>query len=221
MGRIVLVGLALALPAALAAAGEVPEAVVALEVLAPPAPGRVPEAAPLRFVLMPDYTVFVGGSSDVASARLDKDDVKELDKLVSKVRKLPGLGSSVTLSAAGKRYRLTLKKGPIIQASGDAAQAPSQLRPLADLLQMLEGFDHPSLRPYRPQQFALLVQTATLAGGCRLWVFGAPPGGGSVARSVTAEVASDWPTGATPASVCSGDKTYVVALHPLLPGERP
>jgi hypothetical protein len=221
MQRAFRAGVALSLLAVTAAAGEIPEAIVALEVAAPPTPGRAPEAAPLRFALLPDYTVYVGGSSELSSARLDKDDFKDIEKQISRVRKLPGLGSSATFSPGGRHYRLILKKGPTILASGDPAQAPAQFRPLAELLQMLEGFDHPALRPYRPQQFALLVQTATLAGGCRLWTFGAPPGTGSVTRSVTAEAASDWPTGATPASVCSGDKTYVVALRPLVPGERP
>ena len=32
---------------------------------------------------------------------------------------------------------------------------------------------------------------------------------------------ASWPTGAAPASVCVGDKTYVVTLRPLLPGETP
>ena len=39
--------------------------------------------------------------------------------------------------------------------------------------------------------------------------------------TVPASAAENWPTGATPASVCADDKTYVVALRPLLPGERP
>jgi hypothetical protein len=38
---------------------------------------------------------------------------------------------------------------------------------------------------------------------------------------VPAESVTGWPTGATPAQVCSGDKTYVVTLRPLVPGERP
>ena len=38
---------------------------------------------------------------------------------------------------------------------------------------------------------------------------------------VPAKQADGWPTGATPASVCSGDKQYVVTLRPLLPGELP
>jgi hypothetical protein len=36
-----------------------------------------------------------------------------------------------------------------------------------------------------------------------------------------AAAATGWPTGATPAQVCSGDKTYVVTFRPLVPGEKP
>ena len=40
-------------------------------------------------------------------------------------------------------------------------------------------------------------------------------------RLVTPAEAAAWPTGAMPASVCSGDRRYVVTLRPLLPGEQP
>ena len=39
--------------------------------------------------------------------------------------------------------------------------------------------------------------------------------------AVAAADAIGWPTGALPASVCAGDKRFVVTLRPLLPGERP
>jgi hypothetical protein len=40
-------------------------------------------------------------------------------------------------------------------------------------------------------------------------------------RILTAADFATWPTGAAPASVCAGDKSYVVTLRPLLPGEKP
>src|SRR6266852_5837753 len=86
--------LLLSLPLSLGAA-TIPEAAVFLEVQSPGAPGFVPEAAPPRFVLMEDGTVFVGGTSHVATGQLDKGEMKEIDKDVSRVRKLPGLGSAV------------------------------------------------------------------------------------------------------------------------------
>ncbi len=224
MERVLLGAAALALAVAAspgAGAGEIPEAAIVLEVLPPPAPGFVPEAAPPRFVLLDDGTVFVGGTSDVVSAKLDKDVTKGIEKQVSRVRKLPGLGSSVTLGPGTKRYRLTLKKGPTILAAGDTGQATAAFRPLAELLVSLEGFDHASLRPYRASQYALHLQQGRLPGGCRPWTFGAPPAAGSGPRIVPADAASDWPVGATAGSACAGDATWIVALRPLLPGERP
>jgi hypothetical protein len=41
------------------------------------------------------------------------------------------------------------------------------------------------------------------------------------AQAVPAADFASWPTGAAPASVCAGDKKYVVTLRPLLPGEKP
>lgn len=219
--RALLAGLLAAL-AVFAAAGPIPGAVAVLEVLLPPLPGQIAEAAPPRFVLMEDGTVFVGGTSRVAAGRLDKGEAKEIEKQVSRVRKLPGLGSSVALGPGTKRYRLVLRKGLEIEATGDPSRAPAQLRPLASLLETLESFDHPSLRPYRPSHYALAARQAPILGGCRAWGFAASPMDVlSASRTIPGEAAVDWPTGAEAASVCVGDKTLLVTLRPLLPGERP
>ena len=205
-----------------ATSGVVPEAAVLLEVAQEPAPGLVPDAAPARFVLMEDGAVFVGGTSHLAQGRMEKSEAKEIDKLVSRVRRLPGLGSSVSLGPGPKRHRLVLKKGPEIVATGDPTLAPAPLKPLADLLAALESFDHPSLRPYRPAQYALSVRPAPVVGGCRSWSPALPPLDVAAGpRVVSADLVTDWPKGATAASVCAGDKTYIVALRPLVPGERP
>ena len=106
--------------------------------------------------------------------------------------------------------------------NGDPAAAPPALRPLAALLRELSEFHHGSLRPYEPASFLLSAAEAPLLGGCRPWprhrrwrrLFAGP-------RVVAAKGADEWPTGALPASVCEGDRRYVVTLRPLLPGERP
>jgi hypothetical protein len=219
--KLLLVLLALA-PAA--RAGDVPGAVVVLDVVGP-SPGGAAGANPPRFVLLEDGQVFVGGTQKLAAGRLEREEVKELEKRIARVRKLPGLGPQVSFGASTSgRYHLRLGKGqPLdILATGDPASAPSSLRPLASLVQDLAAFEHESLRPYEPAAYALLAQEGTLAGGCRSWGFTVPLSEALAGpRSVSAAAASDWPTGGAPAAVCAGDKRYVVTLRPLLPGERP
>ena len=79
------------LPAASALAGDVPKAVALLEVTAPLLPGQVPEAAPVRFVLMETGQVFVGGTSEVAVGQLSSSEQKSLEKRLGDLRKLSGI----------------------------------------------------------------------------------------------------------------------------------
>lgn len=214
-------GLAL-LPAA--AGTDVPGAIVVLEAVEPGLPGSVPEAAPIRFALLEDGQLYVGGSSGLDAGRLGSDEVKAIEKRISQVRKLPGLGASVKLGPENKRYRLSIRKGrPLdITATGDTASAPANLRLLASLLADLASFSHASLRPYRPAAYAVAVRERSLVGGCREWTLPMPLADALAApRTVAPEAVADWPKGAAPASVCMRDKRFVVTLRPLLPGERP
>jgi len=219
---LVVAAIALALPAA---AGEVQDALVVLEAMMPPAPGYFPAAAPYRFLLREDGEVFVGGTSRVAAGRLSKEEVKAFEDRLALVRKLPGLGSSVSFGEpAAQRFRLQMTKGkPLdVVVTGNPGGAPPALQPLAALVKDLAGFSHPSLRPYEPTHYALSAQEGTLPGGCRGWAFPFPPkDAASGPRLIEAPTASDWPSGAVPASVCIGDKRYAVTLRPLLPGEKP
>jgi len=225
MGRGAIVPFVLALAAASpGTTGDIPKAVVVLESLTAALPDQVPEAAPPRFVLLEDGQVFTGGTSRLAAGRLAKVEAKGIEGRVVAVRQLPGFGASVTFGTGSQRYRLRLRKGGAqdIVITGDPADAPASLRPLASLVQELLSFDHPSLRPYRPGTYAVVAREGKLAGGCRRWTFAEPVTESLFApRTVPASAAENWPTGATPASVCVGDKTYVVALRPLLPGEKP
>ena len=106
--------------------------------------------------------------------------------------------------------------------TGDPAGAAPGQQPLAALIKDLAAFSHPSLRPYEPGHYALSAKEGTLPGGCRPWTLRFAPGDAVAApRQVDAQTAVGWPTGATPASVCAGEKRYVVTLRPLLPGEKP
>lgn len=207
--------------AAPATAGEIPKAVVVLERVGA-GPGG--ESAPPSFVLMEDGTVYVGGTSQVLTARLTGGALKALERRISDVRKLPGLGGAVTIGPGEARHRLLLRRGRPIQMTitGDPEQAAPSMRALGALLVDLPRFHDPGLKPYAPAQFALSAREGTLAGGCRAWSFSeAPDRLGFAPRVVSASEVRGWPTGGSPASVCAADKHYVVTLRPLLPGETP
>lgn len=207
-----------------AGAGDVPNAVVLLEVFEKARPDDVPEAAPARFVLLEDGQVFVGGSSRMEAGKLSSAEAKALDRRIADVRKVPGLAGTVKLGGGEGRRRLLLRRGRPLDMTvlGDPDQAGPGLRPLAALIDDLSRFEHPSLRPYAPASFAVSAREATLAGGCRSWPFPESPADSVFAPHILpAESLSGWPTGSAPASVCAGDKTYVVSFRPLLPGERP
>ena len=217
-------GLLAVVAPALARAGEIPGAVVVLEA-APGTPGSDSSGAPPRFVLLKDGQVFVSGTSLVEAGRLEKAEAEALAKRAAALRKLPGVSGPVTFGGAPERvFRLRLlEKDPVeIVASGDTAQAPAALAPLAGLIDELVRFQHPSLRPYAPESYALGVREARLAGGCRGWDLPLPIAQAAAGRhAVKASEVASWPTGALPASVCADDKRYVVTLRPLLPGEQP
>jgi hypothetical protein len=206
-------------------AGEIPGAVIVLET-APGTPGSDPAGAPPRFVLLKDGQVFVSGTSLVEAGRLEKGDAQALVKRAAAARKLPGVGGApVAFGGAPERaVRLSLFEDDPheITTTGDPANAPPALLPLASLVSDLLGFRHPSLKPYAPASYAVRAREAKLAGGCRSWAFSVPIADAVAGpRSVSALDAVSWPTGALPASVCVDDRRYAVTLRPLLPGEHP
>jgi hypothetical protein len=222
--RVVAVVSLLAAWQATAWGGDASEAVVTLQVSATPIPGRVPEAMPPRFVLAEDGTAYVGGTSAVATARLESADIKAIEKDIERIRKIPGLATHIDLGPGGDRsYRIIVHKGkPLdLTAVGDLAGASPAFRPIVSLINRLADYSSPDLHPYHPSSYALTAREESLPGGCRPWTFPvALPQVLAAPQVVSASVAEAWPTGGDAASVCAGEKRYVVALRPMLPGER-
>ncbi|HET7746195.1 MAG TPA: hypothetical protein VFM29_02775 [Vicinamibacteria bacterium] len=205
-------------------AADVPRATIVLESFRATVPGQVAEAAPPRFVLLEDGTVFVGGAREVWSGRLGSAEAKALEKRVEAMRKITPLSGTVTLGPGPERRRLVLAKGKPadVRVEGATSASPPALTLLAELVRDLEAFHHSSLRPYAPASYALSAREGSLVGGCRAWTRPQKLADAVFAPLVVpADVAEGWPTGASPAHVCVGDKSYVVTLRPLLPGERP
>lgn len=202
---------------------EVADALVVLEATTPFLPGQNWGAAPLRFVLLQDGSVFVGGSKDLLAGHLEKAEIKALEAQVDTVRKLPGLASVTSFGGNEPAFRLRVSKGkPLdLRVTGDPGSAPAAFRPLAALLERLLRFDHPSLRPYTPATLGLAAHEATRPGGCRLWTLAATPAEATAGTTIAGGDATSWVPGIGPTSVCVGDKRYELQLRPLMPGERP
>jgi hypothetical protein len=211
--------------AATAGAAEIPGAVVVLEVTPAALPaGQYKDGLPPRFVLMEKGQVFVGGTSDMAAGRLESAEARALESRVEAVKKIRGLTAQVSFGPGTTRYRLLQpgKRAFEVVGTGDPVAAPGLLQPLGALVAQLASFHHATLRPYRPESFALVAREVALPGGCRPWSFPVTPQDARAGpRLIPAASALDWPTGAVAASVCAGDKRYAVTLRPLLPGERP
>jgi hypothetical protein len=206
----------------LASAAGAEDLYLSLEAALPESPDLIVEAAPTRFVLLEDGTVYVGGTQAIAEGRLEKLELKEIGKRLERIRKTPGLGASVSFGEGRQRHRLVVTKGKALDvvASGDPAAAPAALKPLASLVADLASFQHASLRPYRPVSYALRAREARLVGGCRTWSFPVPVERALAgAQPIPASEAAGWPTGAQASSVCVNDRHYAVTLKPLMPWE--
>jgi len=217
-------GLALVAAAASTRGAEIQGAVLVLET-SPGTPGAEKAGAPVRFALLKDGRVFVGGTSLLEAGQLEKEEASVLRKRAEDLTRLAGFSQTLSLEGDARRsVRLRLVEGRRfdLTVTGDLSKAPGALAPIASFLSELMSFHHPSLRPFGPASYALGVREATLAGGCRSWTFSVPLADAlSGPNTVPATEAEGWPTGALPASVCAGDRRYVVTLRPLLPGEQP
>ncbi|HXY39018.1 MAG TPA: hypothetical protein VEQ10_05080 [Vicinamibacteria bacterium] len=204
---------------------DIPNAVIVLET-PPGTPGSDPAAALPRFVLLKDGQVFVGGTSHFQAARLEKGDVQALRRRADAARKAAGRNRMITFAGEDQppiRLRLP-EDGPTeIAITGDPALAPANLQPLAGFVRDLLAYDNPGLAPYHPASYAVRARAgAARPGGCRRWDFPWPiEQAVDSPRILSASEGASWPTGALPASVCAGQKRYLVTLQPLLPGEQP
>lgn len=185
------------------------------------------DGVPPRFVLLTDGSVFVGGRREVLRGRLDKDEMQaistRLDLGLKSVGKA-GLPQTLVVGEGPALFRFSVLLGSpvqfVVMGNLEAAGGPP-LSPLPDFIRHLAGFRHPSLRPWTPAQFTMIVKEKALPGGCRT-ASGLPPLAQTVASSVIVgeRLTHGFPTGSEISQVCEGPKRYTVVFRPVIPGER-
>jgi hypothetical protein len=186
------------------------------------------DGVPPRFVLMTDGSVYVGGRREVLKGALSRSEMQDISTRLDQVLKsLDKAGPPQTLSVGEGPaiFRLSVLLGTPFQTviMGDlktGTGAPS-LAPLPDFIRRLANFRHPSLRPFDPPQFAMVVREKVVSGGCRSSK-GLPAlvPALSTETVVSETVTRGFPTGPDLAQVCDGLRRYAVVFRPLIPGER-
>lgn len=185
------------------------------------------DGVPPRFVLLTDGSVFVGGRREVLRGSLDKGEMQVLSTRLAVAMKSSGQAGPPPTLVVGEgpaifRFSVLLPAPLQIVVMGTLPAAEGQaLAPLPDFIRRLAGFRHPSLRPYDPAEFTMIVREKTLAGGCRI-ASGLPPlsESGSADVRVPETVTRGFPTGPDMSQVCDGEKRYTVVFRPVIPGAR-
>ena len=190
------------------------------------------DGVPPRFVLLTDGSVFVGGRREVLRGFLDKSEMQAISTRLDLAMKSVGRASPPTLvlgqepgeSAGSAIFRFSVLLGAPLQVvvmGRIPAAGGLPLAPLPDFIRRLAGFRHPSLKPWDPAEFTMVVREKALSGGCR-----AAKGLPSLAQAVGGEttvsetLTRGFPTGPDMAQVCEGPKRYTVVFRPVIPGGR-
>lgn len=185
------------------------------------------DGVPTRFVLLTDGSIFIGGRREVLRGWLDKSEMQSISTRLDLAMK--------SLGKAGPPQTLVVGEGPaifrfsvllgtpfqlVVMGNLEAPDAPP-LAPLPDFIRRLAAFRHPSLKPWDPDRFTLIVKEKALPGGCRPAPALAPLASKVGNDQVVLETLSrGFPTGPDMAQVCEGLKRYTVVFRPLIPGER-
>lgn len=185
------------------------------------------DGVPPRFVLLTDGSVFVGGRREVLKGRLDKEEMQAISTRLDVAMKSVGKAGPPQTLVVGEGpalFRFSVLLGSpaqlVVMGSLEPSGAPP-LSPLPGFIRDLAAFRHPSLRPWTPAQFTMVVKERALPGGCRT-ATGLPPLAQTLANSVVVaeRLTRGFPTGAETSQVCEGPKRYTVVFRPVIPGER-
>ncbi len=190
------------------------------------------DGVPPRFVLLTDGSVFVGGRREVLRGFLDKAEMQAIATRLDLAVKSLGRATPPTLvmgqgpgeGEGSAIFRLSVLLGAPLQVvimGRIPAPGGPPLAPLPDFVRRLAGFRHPSLKPWDPAEFTMVVREKTLPGGCR--AAKGLPALAQVAGSETTvpeTLTRSFPTGPDLSQVCEGGKRYTLAFRPVIPGGR-
>ncbi len=185
------------------------------------------DGVPSRFVLLTDGSVFVGGRREVLKGWLDKGEMQAIStRLDVAMKSLGKVGPPQTLvvGEGPAIFRFSVLLGSPIQlvvmGNLESAGGPV-LAPLPEFIRGLANFRHPSLKPWDPDRFTLIVKERALPGGCRSAPALTPLASRVANDSAVGEALTrGFPTGSEMSQVCDGLKRYTVIFRPLIPGER-
>lgn len=191
------------------------------------------DGVPPRFVLLTDGSVFVGGRRDVLRGFLDSKEMQaisaQLDRALKPFKKTGPPKTFVMGAAIGETegpaiFRFSALLGSPLQfvVMGKIPPlGPPALSPLQEFIRGLAGFRHPSLKPYDPAEFTMIVRERTLSGGCRA-ATGLPPLVPALSIETVVAENRTWgfPTGPEMSQVCEASKRYTIVFRPLIPGGR-
>ena len=190
------------------------------------------DGVPPRFVLLTDGSVFVGGRREVLRGFLDKTEMQSISTRLDLAMKSVGRATPPTLvmgqgpgeGEGSPIFRFSVLLGAPLQVvvmGRIPAPGGPALSPLPDFIRRLAGFRHPSLKPWDPAEFVMIVREKTLTGGCRTAKgLPAPAQAVNMETTVQESLTRSFPTGPDLSKVCEGPKRYTVAFRPLIPGGR-
>ena len=186
------------------------------------------DGVPPRFVLMTDGTVYVGGRRDLLRGSLDRSEMQDISTRLDLTLKSLGKSgppSTLVMGDGPAIFRFSVLLGTpfqtVVMGSLDAGVGAVTPALLPDFIRRLAAFRHPSLRPFDPPEFAMIVREKTLSGGCRT-AKGLPSLSQSLQgeRVVQEALTRSFPTGPDMAQVCEGARRYTLVFRPLIPGDR-
>ena len=186
-------------------------------------PGHVGASAPVRFVLLENGQIYVGGTSESRSGSSRRPSRRPSRSASATCGSCRASAARSRSGRAGARPP-DRAQGAAARHGGDGrfADAPAPLKPLAALLASSRRSTTRACSRWKPRAYALRAREGKLPGGCRPWPFEEPLTGLSSRRASCPPTSVHTGRRAPrPLRSAPGDKSWIVTFRPLAPDETP